>query len=341
LPILDRARQLAEDVLLPAATHVDRAELVPPKQLNLLAAEGFYGLPGPPEVGGLGVADVPAAARIVEVLAGGCLATTFVWLQHLGAVLAAAYSPLPGLREEWLERLCRGTARAGVALAALRPGPAAVTARPVDGGYTFSGTAAWVTGWGMIDVLHTAARTPDDTVVWALLDAVEAATLAVEPLELVAVNASRTVQVRFADHFVPEARVLSRSPYQGGPSTDAASLRMNGALALGVAGRCAALLPAGELADGVRGRVDELRKAMDAALSGGGAPDMTDLRAAASEFAMQAAGLLTVATGARAVLRDEHAQRLVREATFLLVFGSRPAIKTALLDRLTRAALPG
>jgi hypothetical protein len=41
-----------------------------------------------------------------------------------------------------------------------------------------------------------------------------------------------------------------------------------------------------------------------------------------------------VQTGSRAVLRDNHAQRLVREAAFLLVFGSRPAIKDALLHRL-------
>jgi hypothetical protein len=50
---------------------------------------------------------------------------------------------------------------------------------------------------------------------------------------------------------------------------------------------------------------------------------------------MRAATTLTVATGARAVLRDHHAQRLVREAMFLLVFGSRPPIKSALLDLLS------
>jgi hypothetical protein len=31
---------------------------------------------------------------------------------------------------------------------------------------------------------------------------------------------------------------------------------------------------------------------------------------------------------------DQHAQRLAREALFLLVFGSRPGIKSALLRRL-------
>ena len=41
-----------------------------------------------------------------------------------------------------------------------------------------------------------------------------------------------------------------------------------------------------------------------------------------------------VDAGSRAVLPDHHAQRLVREAAFLLVFGSRPAIRAALLRRL-------
>jgi hypothetical protein len=35
---------------------------------------------------------------------------------------------------------------------------------------------------------------------------------------------------------------------------------------------------------------------------------------------------------------DQHVQRLVREALFLLVFGSRPAIKSALLRCLGASA---
>jgi hypothetical protein len=41
-----------------------------------------------------------------------------------------------------------------------------------------------------------------------------------------------------------------------------------------------------------------------------------------------------VRDGSRAVSVDQHAQRLAREALFLLVFGSRPGIKGALLRRL-------
>jgi hypothetical protein len=61
---------------------------------------------------------------------------------------------------------------------------------------------------------------------------------------------------------------------------------------------------------------------------------MADARAAASELALRAAAALAVRDGSRAVTVDQHAQRLAREAVFLLVFGSRPRIKSALLERL-------
>jgi hypothetical protein len=43
-------------------------------------------------------------------------------------------------------------------------------------------------------------------------------------------------------------------------------------------------------------------------------------RAAASELAMRTAAALVAAQGSRAILVGEHAQRLAREALFLLVF---------------------
>jgi hypothetical protein len=49
---------------------------------------------------------------------------------------------------------------------------------------------------------------------------------------------------------------------------------------------------------------------------------------------MRAASAVVVNAGSRAVLSDQHPQRLLREAAFLLVFGSRPAIKADLLRRL-------
>jgi alkylation response protein AidB-like acyl-CoA dehydrogenase len=327
--VLDRAGEIAEEVLFPAAMAVDAADRVPASHLDLLAAEGFYGLGAPPEIGGLGVTGVPEVARVVEALASGCLATTFVWLQHHGALRAVGVSTTPGLRAGWLEPLCRGERRAGVVQAALRLGPPAVRLRPVDGGYLLTGSAQWVTGWDMVDVLYTAARDSTGTVTWLLVDAVAGPTLAVEPLHLVAVDASRTVLVRFTDHFVPESRLVSTVPFEGGQPSGPESLRANGSLALGVAARCARLLSDVDLSTAV----DRVRDALDASLTGPPSA-MPQARAQASALAMRAATLLSVGTGARSVLAGEHAQRLVREAMFLLVFGSRPAIREALLAQV-------
>ena len=82
------------------------------------------------------------------------------------------------------------------------------------------------------------------------------------------------------------------------------------------------------------------RARLDAALGTDPAP-MADARAAASELAVRAAAALAVRDGGYAVAVDQHAQRLAREAVFLLVFGSRPGIKSALLQRLGAVALTG
>lgn len=61
---------------------------------------------------------------------------------------------------------------------------------------------------------------------------------------------------------------------------------------------------------------------------------LLDIRAALPELAVRAATALVVSSGSRSILAGEHPQRLAREALFLLVFGSRPLVKTGLLNRL-------
>jgi hypothetical protein len=65
---------------------------------------------------------------------------------------------------------------------------------------------------------------------------------------------------------------------------------------------------------------------------------MAQARAAACELAVRAAAALAVWDGSKSIMTGQHAQRLAREALFLLVFGSRPAIKNALLRRLGATA---
>jgi alkylation response protein AidB-like acyl-CoA dehydrogenase len=327
---IDRARELGARVFAPAAMQVEAAHRVPPEHLDLLAAEGFYGLAGPREAGGLDL-PFPAACRIIEILAGACLSTTFVWMQHHGVVRAVAGTENAALRQRMLGPLCRGERRAGVALAGLLPGPPRLRARATEGGYMLDGTSPWVTGWDYLDTLHVAARQDDGTIVWAVLDAgsrLGGQTLTQEPLAMVAVMASSTVQLRFAGHPVPQDRVTGTLPLDQWRSRDAAALRANGSLALGLTARCCELIGPGPLDE----QLARCRTALDTA-----DPDaMPGARAAACELALRATAALVVTQGSGAILADHDAQRLAREALFLLVFGSRPPIREALAGLLTR-----
>jgi alkylation response protein AidB-like acyl-CoA dehydrogenase len=322
---ISRAEDVADGVLFPAAMEVDAADAVPVAHLDALAAAGLYGLGGPAWAGGQD-ASLAAFCNVIEILAGGCLSTTFVWLQHHGAVRAIAASGNDGLRSCWLEPLCRGERRAGIALGGARPGPPLLRARSVDGGYVLEGTAPWVTGWNRVDAIYTLARLPDERLVAALIPAATSEQLTAQRLDLVAVNASWTVELSFAGYFVPETLVCSVFPQADFLARDADRLRPNGSLSLGVAARCCRLIGPSPL----DGELARRRERLDQA----GAASMPAARAAASQFAFQAAGAAVAAAGSTGILAGQHPQRLAREALFLLVFGSRPAIKDSLAGLL-------
>jgi alkylation response protein AidB-like acyl-CoA dehydrogenase len=323
--VLARARVLADELLFPAAPAVDAVGAVPRAHLEALAAAGLYGLTGPEDAGGLG-ADAATAAAVIEALAGGDLATTFIWLQHLGVVGALAHGPVD-LRREFLADLCAGRRRAGVALqAATRPGPGAVRVHRDGGTLVLDGAAPWVTGWGHVDVLLMAARDDADGVRFVLIDAAPGPTLTATPQRMVAVTASATVELQLHGHRVPAGRLVRSVPLTELRAGDAAGLRPNGSLALGLVARCARLLGPSPL----DGELVAVRTRLDTA----GPGELPAARAAASALAHRATGLLVASTGSRAVLAGAHAQRLAREALFLLVFGSRPAIKQALVAEL-------
>jgi alkylation response protein AidB-like acyl-CoA dehydrogenase len=300
--LVEQAQRLAEDVLFPAALATDAANTVPVELLDALADAGMYGLEG---------ADFPTVCRVVETLASGCLTTAFVWVQHLGAVRAAASSDNPTMRE-WLPLLSSGERRAGLALGGALRGEPTLVADEVDEGWVLDGVSPFVSGWGRIDVVHTAARTRDERVVWGLVDVEEPA---VERLQLAALNATATVRAAFRGVVLPAERVTSVHPYAEGP-TPPQVIRIHSALALGVASRsCRALGPSGLDEELARCR-DELDRLDPGTIE--------KARAEAGELALRAAAALAVQTGSRSLLLDDHAQRLVREALFVLVYALRP-----------------
>jgi hypothetical protein len=79
--------------------------LVPRSQLDALAGNGFYGIDAPVAEGGVGPEDgsgdgdtdsFAVMCDVVAALAGGCLATTFVWPQAPRAGDVRRGEPDPG-----------------------------------------------------------------------------------------------------------------------------------------------------------------------------------------------------------------------------------------------------
>jgi len=321
MDVVETAQRLADDVLFPAALETDRADVVPIELLDALAAAGLYGLASPAAFGGYD-ADFETVCAVWEALSSGCLTTAFVWGQHVGLVHSLAESGTPALRDTWLEPLTRGTIRAGLALGGALPQPT-LHARRVADGWRLDGFSPFVSGWGRIDVIHTAARA-DAEVVWLVVDAVEGPALAVERLRLFALDATATVRADVSGLVVPDDRMTSSHPV--GAVTPPELLRIHASLALGVTARCCRLL-------GRSGLDEELaacRRRLDALDPGTIEAD----RAAAGALAIRAAAALMTSVGSRSVLHTEHSQRLAREALFTAVYALRSASRNALLDAL-------
>ena len=146
----EAARYLAAELLIPNAEQVDASPLVPGSHFDALAAAGLYGA----------ARDPSELGAVIEVLAGACGNTAFVWMQHHNLVRALLEVGGP-LRDEWLDALTAGTRRAGIAYAYLRwPGSPAVQVRPSGrgDGWIVNGEAPWVSGWGLVDVVYVAGR---------------------------------------------------------------------------------------------------------------------------------------------------------------------------------------
>lgn len=308
------AQRIADEVLFPAALGTDSSDAVPRELLDTLAAAGLYGVGAD--------SDFQTVCAVQEALATGCLTTAFIWAQHLGLVHELASGGDTDARAKWLGPLAAGEIRAGLGLGGALPKPT-LHARPRGEDWLLDGVSPFVSGWGRIDVIHVAARGPDEQVVWLIVDAAEGPSLRTERLALAALNATATVRATFSELPVTADRVTGQHPAGGGTPPEV--LRLHAALALGVAARCCRLLGRTSLdteLDSVRTRLDQL------------GPGTADTRAVAGQLAMRAAAALMTSEGSRSLLVADHAQRLMREAMFTLVYALRPASKAAVLAGL-------
>lgn len=335
------AAGLGEQLLRPAAEQVDQ-EGVPRAHLDALADAGLFGVTAPQSAGGSDC-TLPVMRAIVEELAAADTTTWFVWTQHHTPVRTLARSDNASLRDDWLPRLASGAAVAGVAFTHLRrPGPPAVSAHRVEGGWRFDGEIAWLTSWRLADVFLVGAQHVDE-VVWALLPLADQPGVAERSLGLAAMNGTATVSVTLADVEVADSEVVLVESLAQWRAGDALHTVDVSPAVFGVTREALRLLRLRDepslraAADQWVSRLNEMRSAADAyavAAEPAAADQRLRLRADAHLLACDATTALVAAGAGRSMLLDQPAQRLARVAHFLLVQGQTADVRTATVRAL-------
>ncbi|MGX1488478.1 acyl-CoA dehydrogenase family protein [Streptomyces tendae] len=335
-PLVERARRLAADLLAPQAERVDQ-EGVPAGHIEAIRRSGLLGVSAPREYGGW-AAPAAVARRTAEILAGACCSTWFVQTQHHTPVATLASCEGP-VRERLLGRMARGELLSGVAYAHLRAYPRTpVRVTEERGGLRFDGRVPWYTGWGLNDVMLLAGISRDGEAVFAFTEAREQPGLRPsEPIRLAALTASRTVSLELDGLRLPLESIALRLPYEGWAARDRVKTVSASPAVFGIAEAALALLD-DEVAEPLRGRLETVReRAYALADAPGIEADLAErlaLRIDAAELMRTATTAAVVAGGGRSLALSSTAQRLAREALFLLVQGQTAASREAHLGVL-------
>ena len=322
---VQQAQDLTDEVLRPAAAEIDRSVKIPQSHFAALRDRGFYGL-------AFATTDpVNTLADVGEILVSGCLATAFVWAQHHGTLLRMVMSRNDTLKAQFLADLQSGAVTSGVSGSgyANAENPL-IAATETNNGYTITGQAPFVTGWGLVDVIGvTAYDTRAQKTVTFLMDTTDGPNVHANRIPLSAADASNTVELIFNGHHIPHTAVIRvrKTPRGGLSIAERLVLRINGSLALGVARAC--LTEADRIGHPCRQLFEThttVRDALNTAATGDG--DIYDARARASQFAVTTATYCATAAGSRSVTRGEPTERMAREAAFSMVCTTIPEIKS-------------
>jgi len=284
-----------------------------------------------------------------EQVATASVATALILTQRdaaVGLIDAAADSPR---RKDLLNQLARNEIWTTVGIAQLttsrQGGVPAVTAERVDGGYLLNGTIPWCTGLGHSQLIVAGAAVEDGQQVLVLLRQDQDGVHQAEPMNLVALNCTMTGPITLKQAMVKDDCVLRR------PTADALAGRRNSVtlgqtfVATGLT-RAALNLIAGhksERAGAAHDRFAEQLAALRTEIStlcqpgreADAATANARLRGSCNDLALRVTHAAVALFKGTALLRDHPAQRLAREAMFLLVWSCPNPVIDCTVDLLS------
>jgi alkylation response protein AidB-like acyl-CoA dehydrogenase len=347
-PLVERVTALARDLLEPNAATVDAGQ-VPRSHLDALAAAGVFGMSGP-QPDGAGPVPAPVFRRVQEVLAGADASTWFVQVQHHSVVRALAGRVEDG-QDRWREPLAgltSGRLVGGIAYSHLRRWPdRPVAAVRVPGGWRLDGTAPWYSGWELNDLALLAGASQDGEVVLGLLPARPAPGLRVTELRLAALQATRTVALHLEGMLLPDRDVVEVLPVDAWAAADARPTVNANPAWFGIALRALDLLAehgrrpgevaAGQAAERLRALLLDVRARAYRLIDQVPPDDETglrlELRARTQQVMVDITSALVLAGAGRAMAAGAPAQRLAREAMFMLIQAQTAPARAAALSR--------
>ncbi|GAA4759544.1 hypothetical protein GCM10023329_00440 [Streptomyces sanyensis] len=347
-PVVVRARAVARELLAPAAAAA-AAGRVPRSHLDALGAAGALGTavhrPAAP------VTPAQVQREVSETIAAADGSTWCVWAQHHHPMREVAGSADPAVRERWAGPMAAGRVLAAGASSHLRrSGPPAVTAVRDGRGWRLHGRLAWLSGWGIADVVLVGAVTCDDRVLFALLDCDERAGIGeVRPQRLWGMAATSTVSARLDGTAVAPDRVVALHPGTAWRRADAERRpNVNPGVFGTIAAATACLTDAAQSAEyrelGLRtaAEADALRAAAyrltDEVPPHEAAEERLAVRAAALELACRAAAACVAAGGGASAAAGSPPARLLAEASFHLVQAQTRESRTATGARMLAVA---
>ncbi len=365
LAFRDAIREIADEVLRPAAEESDQADGPNLANFKALAEAGLFGMSMPEEYGGLNISGA-MQREVTEILASACGVTTFVQGQHHGSSRMIANGPNQLLKQHLLPDLVAGRTLCAISFAYLRrPGPPVLRAEATEGGYLLEGTAPWVTGWGLMRQVVIGAGMPDGRFgyFWVPGDRNEFPEVfegchipdnpglltASKPLPLCAMNASATVELTCSQLFVPSEHLLSYSDRETMARNDKNGILGGTALPIGCAAGSVRLLceiaerrkiaAVSHAADKMKDELSRLRSEVHNWQGHGENEERfrraVELRAWAIQFAVRAAHACVTASSGAANSLTHPAQRLFREAMFYTIQAQTQEVMAGTLELIT------
>ena len=193
----------------------------------------------PCEWGGMGLSAI-AFWRFQILLARYSGALCFLQAQHQGAATLLLKSSNQFLKESYLPHLSSGNKLLGVGFSQLRRlGEPVMKAIPMPGGYQLNGVVPWVTGAGIFQDFIVGASLPNGEAVYGLVPLQEGQQIGggwlklSKPLDLAAMNSTRTAIASFENWFLEEDLVISRQPPGAIHGQDRHNVLNHGFFALG------------------------------------------------------------------------------------------------------------